>query len=295
MGFAERLGVGDLNLGRTSDRPNQPRTVGGTIALLDESNVRFALDNRVFREDFGDILKHFWGLEIQFLPARQFFRVTEEKADGLFPVKDGGAFLDMEDRTGAFDFDIKLATSAVNKEVTRQRALELFSLDLQNPLIGANPNALWKATNKLHEAMGDREFRDLVPEPPEPDRSKTVTEELTLLMQGEAIHASPLDDDQQHIEGHQADIEWLGGQEEPDERTMQGLTAHIQEHIVQMQHKQFMEAMVRRTAENVGRMMDRGQSPTELMGALEQPQDGQQSKPQGKPGSSGGNRKTAGK
>ncbi len=283
MGLGERLGVGDLNLGRTQDRPNAPRTVGQTVALLDESNVRFALDNRVFREDFADMCKHFWELEIQFLPARQFFRVTEEKAEGLFPVRDGAARLDLEDRSGSMDFDIRLATSAVNKEVGRQRSLEMFSLMLQNPLVAMNPNALWKVTNDLWESMGRHDFRDIVAEPPEPDRSKSPQEELVAAMQGDQIHVNPLDNDQEHIQGHQDDMQWLASQPDPDQRTMQMLAPHIQEHIVQMQQKALMEALVRRTAENVQGMVNQGVSPTELMGSEAAPD-------QQRPGSSGGDR-----
>ncbi len=265
MGLAERLGVSDLNTGRQSDKPQAPKTVGQTVALLDEANVRFALDNRVFREDLTKIFKHFWELEIMFLPPRQFFRVTEEQAEGLFPVRDGGAHLEPRDKVGDFDFKLKLATSAHNKEVDRQRAMQLFSLDIQNPIVVANPVSLWKVTNRLHKAMGDENFEDVIPRPPEADRSKRPEEELTLLMQGEAVTVSSLDNDHLHVAQHKKDIEWLMAQEPPDKLTAQKLLEHIPAHLQQIQQKAFMQRLAQKTAENVDEMLKQGVSPTELL------------------------------
>ena len=48
-----------------------------------------------------------------FAPEAEFFRVTEEDADGLFDVKDGGAWMTSEERGGRYDFDIRFATNAL--------------------------------------------------------------------------------------------------------------------------------------------------------------------------------------
>ena len=260
MSFAERVtGQGDLQLGRSGDRPTSPRTVGQTVALLDEGNVRIELDTQVLRADMAEILAHFWSLDTTFSPGEQFFRVTEEEAGPHFAVTGGGAKLLRAEREGEFDFDIKFATSAINKQIERDRAVQLYDASMQNPIVAANPNALWKVTNRLFEAFGQFNFRELVPEPPEPDRPLRPSEEHVMLAQGEEIHVNPLDADQQHLVEHRAKyeraLEEHRAQTEagslPDPTFLEVLSAHYQEHIAQIREKKLMAELVRQVGQNV--------------------------------------------
>jgi hypothetical protein len=197
VGYGEKLtGMSDLQMGRQSDRPNAPRTATQTVKLLEEGNVRISLDTKVLQEDMSGVLSHFWDLEYMFTPEQTFFRVTEEDADGLFETNNGAAVITTEDRDGRYDFRLKFANSVWSKEARKEQALARYQLDLQNPLIVQNPRALWQVTRDAHEALGDPNFPDLVPEPPAPDISIDPREEWTRMQQGEDIHVNPMDNDQ---------------------------------------------------------------------------------------------------
>ena len=250
--YAERVtGVTDLNLGRTQDRPNAPRTVGQTVALLEEGNVRAALDTRMLREDAADILQYMWRLDTNFASKGVFFRVTEEDAGGLFRVNKGGAELMRSDREGGFDFHLKFATSAVSKEIRRARALQLYQLDINNPLIANNPRALWLVTRQIHEEFGDRRFAALVPEPPDVELSIPPKEELARIQAGEEIAVRPMDDDQAHITAHFNQLALLQGDEQPNPAVVNRLSRHYLEHIRQLQQKKLMQALTQNVTDNL--------------------------------------------
>ncbi|MDP9171500.1 MAG: hypothetical protein M3N54_12845, partial [Acidobacteriota bacterium] len=164
--YSERVtGQNDMNVGRTQDRPNAPRTARQSMILQQEGDVRASLDTSVLREDWGEICRHVWSLDREYGSPSTFFRVTEEDAGGLFPVSQGGSWLSEPDRTGSYDFDLKLATNAYSRENNKQNQLALYQLDLQNPLVVNNPKALWMVLDKVHKALGDDRFADVIPEP----------------------------------------------------------------------------------------------------------------------------------
>jgi hypothetical protein len=246
LGYGEKLtGLSDMQLGRQSDRPNAPRTATQTVKLLEEGNVRISLDTKVLQEDMREVLTHFWELEYEFSQEETFFRVTEDDANGLFPVNDGGAMLTYEDRDGRYDFRLQFANSVWSKEVKKQQALARYQLDLQNPLIVQNPRALWQVTKDAHESLGDPNFADLVPEPPQPDLPVNPKEEWTRMLEGEDVHVNPLDNDQLHLIRHMQDLK--KAEQEPqavDPDSIQKLVAHYRQHIMQLQQKKIQQAIV---------------------------------------------------
>lgn len=257
LGYAERVaGQTDQNLGRTSDRPNQPRTLGQNVLLLEEGNVQAALETRMLREDMSKILLHFWELDSSFAGPNVFFRVTEEDAQGLFKTIKGGAFISEKERHGRYDFNLKFATSSVNREVARQRQVELYQIDLQNPFFLNNPRALWQITNKLHKDFGDLQFANLVPEPPDTDPSISPQEELARLQNGEEIHVRPGDDDSAHLIRHDSDIRMLRLDPDHDTQLVERLAAHYLEQIRQMQMKRLMQALLADVAQNAGPLLE---------------------------------------
>ena len=247
--YGERLtGLTDLSMGRQEDRPNAPKTARATVALLEEGNVRISLDAKVLREDMSVVLAHFWKLEYMFSPASVFFRVTEEDADGAFPVNDGGSMLERADRDGRYDFSLQFASSVASKQVDKENTLTRYQIDMQNPLIVQNPSALWKVTCDVHEALGDPNFSEIVPEPPEPDLPVNPKEEFNRLLQGEDIHVNPMDNDELHMMRHLADLKNLDPKEQPDAHAK--LTVHYLQHIEQLQHKKVVQALTERALQN---------------------------------------------
>lgn len=251
LGYGERVtGVTDMNMGRSSDRPNAPKTARATLALLEEGDVRASLDMSVLREDWGNIISHFWSLECMYAPKSLFFRVAEDDADGL-ALERGGATLTEDDRTGTYDFDLKFATNVWSREQQKQDKLALYQLDLQNPLVINNPRALWKVLDGIHKAFGDDRFIDLVPEPPDMGLPVNPKEEWTRLLQGEDILVNPLDNDELHIMDHNRRLKDAQSNPNLDENAYNALVAHVLEHTDQLQQKKLMAELTDRLAQNV--------------------------------------------
>lgn len=251
LGYGERItGISDMNMGRAADRPNAPKTARATIALLEEGDVRASLDTAVLREDWGEIIQHFWSLDCMYAPKQLFFRVAEDDSDGL-SLERGGATLTEEDRFGQYDFDLKFATNVWSREQTKQNQLALYQIDLQNPLVLNNPRALWHVLAKVHECFGDDRFADLVPEPPDPGMPVDPKEEWTRLLQGEEIHCNPLDNDQLHIMVHNKQIEAAQQAPNVDEQALNDLIAHVIEHTTQLQQKKLMAELTSRLSASI--------------------------------------------
>jgi hypothetical protein len=252
--YAERVtAVSDLSLGRSSDQPNQPRTARGTIALLEQGNIRASLDTTVLREDVNAIAAHIWELDSEFSPEEVFFRVTEEDADGLFDTGKGGAFMTSKERAGRYDFDVKFATSVWSREAAKDLALQLYGLLLQNPLVATNPRALWLATKKVCAALGDDNFTEVIPEPPDLGQPKQPREEWTLALQGEDFHVNPMDNDDLHLIDHTKRLTDMkeGAPEDFDRQAMHLMVAHLMEHQKQKRTKMLMQAMAGQLAQSL--------------------------------------------
>jgi hypothetical protein len=246
LSYAERVtGRTDFSMGRSSDRPSDPKTARGTIALLEQGNIRANLDVIVLREDMSQMLGHFWGLEQQFPGSEKtFFRVTEEQAGGLFPVSKGGAYIEPDELGGRYDFDLKFATSVWGQEAEKERQVQLYGLDLQNPLINQNPRALWMITQRVHKALGDDNFADLMPEPPDLGQPRSPREEWALALQGEEIMVHPDDHDELHIRQHIGQVQEetaAGGR--TDASAAKAMLEHIQAHRSQEAQKRLMQAL----------------------------------------------------
>jgi hypothetical protein len=244
VGYAERVtGITDMNIGRASDRPNAPRTARGTMALLEEGDIRATLDSGVLREDWGKILTHFWELEQMYGSKETFFRVTEEDAGGLFDTSQGGAYMSESDRAGTYDFDLKFATNAYSKEQQKQNQLALYQIDLQNPLVVNNPKALWACMDKIHRAFGDDRFSDIIPMPPDIGIPVDPKEEWTRCLEGDEIYVHPSDNDEMHIIDHNKRLGDEAIAPNPNEKAYNAMVSHVQDHIHQMQQKKLMAAM----------------------------------------------------
>ena len=250
LSYGERLtGMSDMALGRQSDRPNAPRTGVQTMALLEEGNVRVSLDVKVLREDMAEVLAHFWELEFMFANDETFFRVTEEDAGGLFQVNHGGAVLKTEDRDGRFDFRLQFANSIYSREAKKQQALARYQLDLQNPLIMQNPQALWEVTREAHEALGAPNFEQLVPKPPQPDAPMDPKTEWSMMLHGDDVFVNPLDNDQLHMLRHMRDLQQAElDPQHVDPEAVRTLADHYHQHMIQLHNKRVQQAIIEQAA-----------------------------------------------
>jgi hypothetical protein len=269
LAYGEKLtGMGDLQMGRQSDRPNAPRTAQQTVSLLEEGNVRISLDTKVLREDMSEVLSHFWDMEYMFSPEETFFRVTEEDAGGAFETSKGGSILTIQDRDGRYDFKLQFANSIYSREANKQRTLARYQLDLQNPLIVQNPQALWEVTREAHDALGDPTFESLVPRPPAPDASVDPKTEWVNLLHGEDIHVNPKDDDLVHMTRHMQDLKTAEADpKHADPEAVKKLVIHYHDHILQLQQKRIQQAVIEQAVQAAAQIV-KGAAPVQMPNGL---------------------------
>lgn len=277
LAYGERVtGNSDQAMGRAIDRPNAPRTATGQIALIQQGNVRADLDMRFLREDVGAIARDLWELDQQFCTSDVFFRVTGDDADGLFDTKQGGAYMTPQERGGAYDFDIEFATNVWSREADRQRALQIYELSLQNPLIAQNPTALWILTNRTFKALGDDDFASIVPQPPDVDRPRNPKEEWSMILRGQDVEVNPADNDDFHLQDHQhrlVDYVQTKGQSY-DQSAAHAMAGHIQAHKQQKASKMLMQALVSQLTRSLAPQQQTPIQPTPAQSVLESPAAG---------------------
>lgn len=266
--YLERVtGINDQTLGRSIERPNAPRTLGGQQLLLQQSSVRFLIDEFFIRQSMRQFLRQVWELDSQFCDSSVFFRVTEEDAEGLLGARGGFAEMTPLERMYFVDFEFDLASEQNEKELRKAEALQLYQLDLGNPLIVQNPKALWKITNRLHEAFGDDEFKRYVPEPPDIGNPLQPKDEWVMILQGEPVQVHPMDDDLRHIQEHMAQIENEKLAASPDMAAMKAMARHIAEHQSQLMQKRMMVGL----AKDLARSMEQSTQNPALGGIVAQP------------------------
>ena len=255
LAYNERItGLTDQNSGRAIDRPNAPRTATGQIALLEEGSIRVSLDSQVFREALRVILKHIWNLDAMYAAPRIFFRVTKEKAGGLFDVKDGFAEMTADERTHQFDFDLKFASSMHSREVRKQQIATLMQAAIQMPVIAQDPVAQWKLLDRLFREYNIGSLAEFAPMPGPVNLPLDPEQEWIYALQGEPLHVHDMDDDQAHIDAHRQKLaeESVKPPGERDLPAEQAMISHILEHAEAMQRKAIQQAQIQQAAEGFG-------------------------------------------
>jgi hypothetical protein len=253
-GIGELLtGVSDQTLGQAIDRPNAPRTLGGQQLLIQEGNVRAALDMNMLREDLAAAIRYVWELDAEYADDEVFFRVTGDDAGSLFDVNNGFGTMTAEERETSFSFDLKFATSVYSREAKKQALLQLYTLSMQNPIVATNPRALWVLLNRIWESFGEKNFRDIIPEPPELDAPKTPKVEWQEMLKGEVVEVNPLDDDMTHLIDHRRRLEQEMNRppERADEQLMHMAMAHIVAHEQQRRQKLLLQEIATRAVQHL--------------------------------------------
>lgn len=190
LGFGENVsGLTEAQLGRTSARPNAPRTYGQQALLQAESNTRLLLDIRLERTSLKELVNRVWEMDKMWLPKPYFYRVTEEAGEDV---------LTAEDMMGEYDFDIGPVTSVANKAVRMQESMQALALSLQ---IGM-PQAVIPLFKKVLTKLGYPDVAAKIPEPMLKD-PMTPEEENVRLWQGQDVDPHPMDNHVAHIAKHE--------------------------------------------------------------------------------------------
>lgn len=276
---SERVtGITDQSMGRALSQPNAPRTASGQIALLEQGNVRAWLDATVLKEDMERVIGDLWEMECDLGKKSgpgQFFRVTEEQADGLFDVARGGAYMTPKEFAGRMDFKLKFATSVYAREAKKQQFLAFYTAASASPLVMMNPRAMWHLLNRLAKEFGIEDFESIVPQPPELDAPKTPDQEWTLMLEGEEVEPNPQDHDDLHIAKHAKQIDQERQDPEGDQQAIGLGIRHLMKHKEQQRMKMLMQAQVSSIVQGLQEDPDNPVS-QQIEQALAQMQQGQQ-------------------
>jgi hypothetical protein len=245
---AERVvNISDQSMGRSIERPNAPRTATGQLALIEEGNVRTYLDSTILREDMEKFLTDVWDLDCDLVPKTEpgvWFRVTEERANGLFDTSKGGAYMTPKEFGGRYDFKLKFATSTYAREAQAQKVITFYQAAVMNPLIATNPKALWAITNKFAKALGIDDFASMIPAPPDLDAPKTPDQEWTMMLEGDdTVHPNPADHDDLHLMQHQKQLQDAKQDPDADKQAIYLLIHHIIETNQQKRTKLLMQVL----------------------------------------------------
>jgi hypothetical protein len=130
-----------------------------------------------------------------------------------------------------------------SREAEKERQMQLYQVDMMNPLIQQDPRALWQITSRLHRAFGDSQFEQLVPEPPDQGQGMNPKEEWGEILDGEDVHVHPMDNDDLHLMDHYKRVMQAREDQQLDARTDRLIEAHIIEHQQQKRQKMLMQAL----------------------------------------------------
>ena len=189
MSFAERItGLTDAQMGRQFDRPNAPRTYGQQALLQAESNTRILLDVRLERENLRDLLRRIWEMDKRWVAKPVWFRVTEEE---------GSEVMTEDDFQGEYDFDIGPVTMVSNKAQKTQDLLMAMQLN-------ANLPQVYMSLDKEYlKRIGYPQQANLIPDPIDMPKPRTPEEENNLLLSGQDVDPSPMDNHPVHVAKHE--------------------------------------------------------------------------------------------
>ncbi len=253
---AERVSnISDSSMGRSTDRPNAPRTATGQLALIEEGNVRAYLDGTIIKLYMERFISDVWDLDCDLVPKTDpglWFRVTEEQASGMTDVVKGGAYMTAKEFGGRYDFKLKFATSVYAREAQAQKVIAFYQAAVMNPLIMTNPKALWVLTNKFAKAMGIDDFASIIPEPPDLDNPLTPDQEWTKMLEGEDdVHPNPSDHDQLHMMAHEKQRKDAIADPSVDMQALYLLDQHIRETRQQIAVKQTTQILTNQLMQQV--------------------------------------------
>ena len=240
--FIERLtAASSYVLGKESEIVGGSGTATRTQAIVQAAEQRFAMPAERLREGASRIIQqHLDILQLNIPPGLEN-RVLGEDGMPLFESNE----LTAEGISGEFDAYILMDPSMGSKQTERELSSMLYSVLLQNIIVGTDPAKIYKITADFLKSYGKDPEEYLGPAPDE-DMIDKPEDENTLIVQGDfsRVRAQITENHMLHIMKH---MELL---QSPSIQAM-GLTApNLATQIVQFtqqhiqEHQQQMQAMV---------------------------------------------------
>ena len=200
MEFVERLtAASSYIMGRESEIVGGSGTATRTNAIMQSAEVRFSRPSERLKNSAAKIVSQHFDLIQLNIPPGMETRVLGEKGEQIFQ---NGELTD-EGLAGGFDAFILSDPTMGSKETERQTAALLYSMLLQNMIVGTDPSKIYKVTADLLKSYGKEPVEYLGPEP-SMDDIDDPEDENTLMIQGdfERVKANIVENHILHIQKH---------------------------------------------------------------------------------------------
>ena len=239
--FIEKLtAASSYVMGRESEIVGGSGTATRTQAIMQSAELRFSRPVERLKASAARILTQHLDLIQLNIPPGMETRVLGEKNEPLFQQGE----LSDQGISGKFDAFLLNDPTLGSKDTERQVASMMYSLLLQNPLVGTDPTKIYKVTADLLKSVGKDPVEYLGPEPSS-DMIDSPEDENTLMIQGEfkRVKAQMTENHIEHIQVHGGLMQSPTFQQlaQLTPSLVQQVTVYLQAHI--QEHVQMMVAM----------------------------------------------------
>lgn len=200
MELVEKLtSAGSYQAGQESDINRSRSTARGTIAIIQQGEVRFSVLGKRCQTPLSRMMNKILHQYQDKMPPGLGMRVLGPDGEALFP--EGIA---PEDLAGNYDNYMVLDSTAGSKQADRDMRAFVYQNMLTNPLVMQNPAGFWRLTADLLKGTGLYEdVTDIIGQrPPSPNIGANPQNENIQMLQGEEVHVNDTDNVIEHLIAH---------------------------------------------------------------------------------------------
>ena len=252
--FIERLtAASSFVFGKEGQFAGGSGTATQTNAIIQSAETRFQRPAERLRKGAGEIFNQHLDLLQLNIPKGLEKRILGEKHEPVFEDNE----LSSEGISGQYDAYILPDPAMGSKQANRDIWNMLYSLLLQNPIVGTDPVKIYRVTAELVKSFDQNPTELLGPAPSEDDIDDPK-EENTLIVQGDfgRVRAQIMENHLLHIQEHMGLMQSPSLAQLPPaliEQVQQFTMQHIQE------HQQMMQLMMSLSQQTVGGKSGGGQ------------------------------------
>lgn len=278
MEFIERLtAASSFVFGKEGQFAGGSGTATQTNAIMQSADIRFERPADRLRQGAAKIMSQYLDILQLNIPPGLETRILGEKGEPVFEANE----LVQEGITGQFDAYLMPDSSMGSKQAERELAGMMYSILLQNPLVGTDPIKIYKVTADLLKSWDKDPEYYLGPKPNDDDVDDPA-DENTLLVQGdfERVRANLSENHIYHMKVHQDLLNSpsliLLQEKSPNlvNEIMMAMQAHMMEHQMMLQT---MIGMLQKFGSSGGGMGGTPSTGTDRSKGTPQPQGMEQS------------------
>ncbi len=234
------IGVSEQSYGRP---PKRAQGVYDTLALMQESNIRFDVVIDQWAESVARALTLWWKMEQQFAPPGLTVQVPG--TDGMPSFSKAPPRKDLARMEYSVRF--KVNQSAINPALQRNTQQLILSM-VSNPVLMqlglTDRGSIYNALADMAHSLGKHDVERYFSKPPEAQARKLSPEaEWIALVEGEEIRVHPMDDDEGHLQDHLPRLQNPQYARAISQEQKTRMLIHIKAHLAQMRAKRVQQQL----------------------------------------------------